>query len=210
LILTRSSLYDRKLAGRDFLSRQSMLMKKIAGYDGVSQCPPDPRPKLSTEERRLVSWWIGTGMTETGKDAAGNLMTRKTRRGAFADTLPPALVVLPAARPTEPVTQIIVGATDPDSGLAAKSLSVKASWPVEGRAANTELADLFKRQGDRWLLKLSKPVSSGELTVSVHDQAGVSSTGQRIGSEPGNRAIVVRTFSVVSPPPKNAVAMPRR
>jgi mono/diheme cytochrome c family protein len=185
---TRKSLYESGLAGENFISADSMLVKRIRGK-GVPICPPAPNQPLTDQERELVSWWVGTGMTETGKAVNGSILNQDSRRGAFGDSLPPGISVIPAKRVIAPVNQLIVGAVDPDSGVG--TISVKASFDVTfmmdddhvvTRTAGDELVGDFKQDGERLILDLTQSVTEGVLTVSVKDVAG-------------NEAKIVRTFS---------------
>ena len=88
-----------------------------------------------------------------------------------------------------PLTRILVGMHDYNTGLDLESLEVVADFAIDGVAAGENLAKKFKAlPGDRWELKLEMPVTDlpkGKLTVSVKDRQG-------------NVTRIERTFSVAA------------
>jgi hypothetical protein len=99
----------------------------------------------------------------------------------------PEALTLPAAGANAPLTRLLVGMHDFDSGLDPDSFSVTADFAVDGVAPGQNLASRFKptAQGVREL-KLAKPIEQlprGTLTVSVKDRQG-------------NLTRIVRSFSV--------------
>ena len=75
-----------------------------------------------------------------------------------------------------PLSRILIGAYDYDSGLDVESLSVIADFEVNGVPSDQNLADRFERKTDwTWELVLDKPLldfPSGRLTVSIKDRQG--------------------------------------
>ena len=88
----------------------------------------------------------------------------------------------------QPVQTIRIGAYDYYSGLDFDSLSVQASFEVNGTSPGTELAPLFQPTGNHiWSVKLSQPLMAlrdGEITVSIRDRQG-------------NLTTITRHFSVL-------------
>jgi hypothetical protein len=75
------------------------------------------------------------------------------------------------------------------SGLDPKSFSIKASVPVNGKSAGSELASFFKETGDHiWTLPLLAPltkVPTATITVSVKDLRGnITKIERRFSVEP--------------------------
>ncbi len=89
-----------------------------------------------------------------------------------------------------PLEAIRVAAFDAYSGLDEASLSVVASFPVDGRAAGEELAPHFRPDGESsWSLELEKPaaVEDGLLVVRVRDRQGNETTVERSFNAAGGR-----------------------
>ena len=112
---------------------------------------------------------INTG--ELDSPAAGAL-------GWFADDQRPALTVS-SPRPNinaGPLTEIRVGVADAYSGINATSLSIKADFPVNGRAVGAELADLATQVAPGvHSIALSPPIDTlpaSHITARVADQQG--------------------------------------
>jgi hypothetical protein len=106
------------------------------------------------------------------------------------DQRPTLTLTHPAAGANPPLSRILIGMHDYNSGLDAKTFSVTADFSVDDVPAGKNLADRFQRLPDhRWELKLATPIASlpkGKLIVSITDAAG-------------NLAHIERTFSVRSP-----------
>ncbi len=141
---------------------------------------------LTEEDRRTLVRWIDLGCPiDLDYDAK-----QPQRRGAgwmLDDQRPTLALTHPRAGRNEPLTRILVGLADHDSGLDLKTFTVKADFEVEGAAAGTNLASRFKLKSPGvWELKLARPlarVAKGTLDVSVKDRQG-------------NLTRIERTFSV--------------
>ncbi|UXI68438.1 TolB family protein [Tahibacter amnicola] len=139
-------------------------------YTGTAMPPPgSPVTPLSEEEKLRFVRWIDLGCPiDTGNAALG----------WFLDDLRPALTVsLP--RPgfnALPVTQLRLGISDANSGIAAGTLSVRASFMVAGRAPGSELADLAAPvDADIRAIALGQPLppmTDAWLRASVRDNQG--------------------------------------
>ncbi|MFN7917484.1 MAG: hypothetical protein U0Q55_19210 [Vicinamibacterales bacterium] len=137
-------------------------------------CPPPGSgvPPLTPDEQLTIARWVDLGVPVTSPIPA------LKGRGWFQDDLRPTLTLSVPAHPDTPtpLKEIRVGAFDYYSGLAPGSLSVKASFPINGKAPGTELGPLFQAGPDSvWSLAVTPPVTVPEratITVSVRDRAG--------------------------------------
>lgn len=143
---------------------------------------PDGRkikvPGLTDEERRLFVRWIDLGCPI---DLAGGT-------GWTVDDQRPTLTLTyPRAGSNEPLTRIVIGMHDYNTGLDMKTFAVTADFAVNGSAAGKDLASQFRITSPGvWELALDRPIeklASGVLTVSVKDRQG-------------NLSRIERTFSV--------------
>ena len=167
-------------------------------YTGTIMPPPaSGAPLLSEHEKMTFARWIDLGCPIDSPDPQLKPM------GIFADDIKPVLTVSAprSGSISGPLSQLRLGLYDNYSGLDRASLSVKANFVVNGKAAGTELAGDFRDTGNAvWTLGLSTPIASlaaGKLSVQVKDLAG-------------NVSAVERTFSVKStspPPPANEIIL---
>jgi hypothetical protein len=120
-----------------------------------------------------IARWVDLGCPIDSAEDDGN-----EGFGWFLDDGKPTLEVsLP--RPggnVAPLSRIVVGVADANSGIAPGSLSIRADVPLGGRAAGAELADLASPAGDGILaIALSPPLPAGTsatLLVEVRDVQG--------------------------------------
>jgi len=154
--------------------------------------------RLTAAERLLFAEWQDSGemAAQYWVTARGMLptvlITPESGMGPYADNVPPTLCL--TFRPD----RTLIGACDPQSGLNVASLSIKSSEPMLGRAANAELADLAKRDGDVWTLP-GEP--NGTITASIRDnQRGLGPDGV-LWSEDGNLTRIVRDVTIAPDPP---------
>lgn len=153
-------------------------------YTGTIMPPPGSGvPPLTDAEKMAFVRWIDLGCPIDEQPG-----TFSSGRGYSLDDLRPTLTV---SRPRPgfnivPLTAVVIGAADANSGLAAGSLSVVASLSLAGRSAGAELADMATQTAEGvYTLSLPRPlrgVSHGKLTVRVRDAQG-------------NETVVERTFS---------------
>jgi len=143
-------------------------------YTGTIMPPPGSGyPPLSENEKMMLARWIDLGAPITSKTPGIH-----TDLGWFADELRPviALSLPPPGRQAVPLQTLRVGLFDYYSGLDRSSLSVRASFPVNGNAPGTELAPLFTESGDHvFTLPLADAITElpwSVLTISVADQSG--------------------------------------
>lgn len=137
-------------------------------------CPPPGSgvPPLSATERMAFARWVDLGAPISSPSPAFK------GRGWFQDDLRPTLTVSQprAGRTTEALSLIRIGAFDYYSDLDPKSFSVKATFSVNGKAPQTELAPLFSESADHvWTLPVTPPLgtlSNASLVVSVKDRQG--------------------------------------
>jgi hypothetical protein len=161
----------------------------VAGtYDG-----PDGRKirvaPLTDEDRRTLVRWIDLGCP-IDLDFDPKQPERRGRGWMLDDQRPTLTLTYPRAGVNEPLTRILVGMYDYDTGLDLDSFRVVADFPIDGVAAQENLAKKFKPKSDGvWELALSTPLAhlpTGKLTVSVKDRQG-------------NTSRIERTFSVGKP-----------
>jgi hypothetical protein len=135
--------------------------------------PPPGSPGLTDDEKMTIARWVDLGCPiNSGQGTSGEKL------GWFLDDVRPTLAVsLPRPRVSaSPLNQILAGIADAYSGVKPGSLSIKADFPVNGRPAGSELADLAQPSGDGILsIPLSPPIvdlPAGKLAVSVADKQG--------------------------------------
>src|SRR5262249_51982352 len=159
---------------------------------------------LSDEDRRTIYRWIDLGCPiDLDYDPA------EPQERGFGwlqdDNRPTLTLTYPRGGANAPLTRILVGMYDYDTGLDMDSFQVVADFPLGGAAAGQNLASRFKEKTPGvWELTLSRPLtqlSGGKLTVSVKDRQG-------------NITRIERSFSVAmlgadQPPPKPAKAPDR-
>jgi hypothetical protein len=136
---------------------------------------------LTAAELLKLAQWIDLGC-QRDLPAAG-----QPGRALQDDSRPTLFLDSPRRKELSPVSVIRFGAHDYYSGLASRS--VKASWPVNGRAAGEEIGDLFTEADSVWTLALSQPFTgTGQLTIVATDTKG-------------NQQKIVRDFTALEPPP---------
>ncbi len=138
-------------------------------YTG-SMCPTPGSgvTPLTEDEKLLFARWVDLG---TPIDQVKDW-------GWFLDELRPTLTMpYPKIGDNDKaLSKIKVGMHDYYSGLDMSSFSVKATFPINGKPAGTELAPFFVKDGDFiWTLNVIPSISSitgGEINVSVKDTKG--------------------------------------
>lgn len=141
---------------------------------------------LTDEDRRTIVRWIDLGCPIDREFDPKNFAKRGF--GWMLDDHRPTLAMTyPRARMNEPLTRLLIGMHDYDSGLDLDSFSVVADFPLDGSPAGENLARKFKALPDsRWELILTQPLTNlarGKVTISIKDRQG-------------NVTRVERTFSV--------------
>jgi hypothetical protein len=161
-------------------------------YTGDMMPPPGSSvPALSIDEKMAFARWIDLGCPiDLDKGGSGE------RYGWFLDDLPPALAVsAPRSGQNDSALSVIrVGVADGNSGVATNTLSITATFSVNGRVPGAQLADLATRIGDGiYAISLTQPITQlnrSQLTVSIEDvQGNVKRVQQRfaIGAAVMNR-----------------------
>ena len=144
-------------------------------------------PPLTVDEKLLFARWIDLGCPiNNGDDGA-------TQYGWFLDEIRPSLAVS-APRPGAngaSLDRIRVGIADAHR-FAAGSLSVRADFVVQGRAAGSELADLAVGAGDGINeIPLGTPLAApytGHVLASVADgQGNITRVDQRFSLSCGGQ-----------------------
>ena len=141
-----------------------------ADLDYFDTLDPAHHTLLSGDEKMTFARWIDLG--------APIDFGTQTWNGWFLDDLRPTLTVSSPRGDSDPVdvTSIRVGMADANTGLALGTFSVRADFPVSGRAPHSELADLFQDLGDGIReLVLAEPLPQRtelKLWVAVEDQQG--------------------------------------
>jgi hypothetical protein len=135
-------------------------------------------------EAKTIGEWIDLGMQRNDERGPQYGMPNRV----FQDDCRPTLFLdSPRRKEASPVSVLRFGAYDYQSGPVARS--VKASWPVNGRAAGDELSDLFTASDSVWTLPLTEAFTgTGQITVVATDTTG-------------NEQRVVRDFVAGNAPP---------
>lgn len=177
--------------------------RSIVGYTGSIMPPPEAvtgtyigpggRPikvaPLSDEDRRTLIRWIDLGCPiDLDYDPAN-----PSERGygwMQDDNRPTLTMASPSPGANAPLTRILLGMHDYDTGLDLKTFQVVADFQVEGAVAGQNLAPKFRNKAQGvWELPLTTPLTElpkGRLTVSVKDRQG-------------NITRIERSFSVTAP-----------
>jgi hypothetical protein len=154
-------------------------------YDGPDGKKIKVAP-LSDEDRRTIVRWIDLG-APIDHDFDPREPQRRGKGWMLDDQRPTLTLTYPQAGANESLTRLVVGMYDYDTGLDMDSFQVIADFPINGVAAEDNLAKRFKARSDGvWELVLSTPLRNlpkGKLTVSVKDRQG-------------NTSRIERTFSV--------------
>jgi hypothetical protein len=148
-------------------------------FVGTRMPPPSSGITLSDEEKMKFVRWIDLGAPVDSLNAS------LRPYGWFNDEEIPVLTLTdpPAYDAPENMTRIMFGAFDNYSGLDRSSLSVKASFPVNARAAGVELKDLFTENDHVWSLNLNAPIArpiDAVITIRVKDVRGNEAKIERV------------------------------
>jgi hypothetical protein len=147
---------------------------------------------LTDEDKRTLARWIDLGCPI---DLDFDPKHPEARGAGWMcdETRPTLTLTYPRAGVNAPLTRILVGMHDYDSGLDLKSFRVVADFEVDGVAAGKDLAARFKPLTPGvWELKLARPIdrlAQGSLEVSVRDRQG-------------NLTRIDRVFSVAAKDPQ--------
>jgi RNA polymerase sigma factor (sigma-70 family) len=163
--------------------------RSFIGYVGTAMPPPEAVAgtyvgpdgqkikvaPLSDEDRRTIVRWIDLGCPiDLDYDPA-----KPQERGfgwMLDDNRPTLTMTYPKPGVNGPLTRILVGMHDYDTGLDMDSFQVVADFALDGVAAGQNLASKFKAKTQGvWELTLAKPLTDlpkGKLTVSVKDKQG--------------------------------------
>ncbi len=161
-----------------------------SGFKGSAMPPPEAVKSgkvapLSDEDRRTIFRWIDLGCP-LDLDFNPKEPTRRGNGWMLDDQRPTLTMTYPQPGANPPLTRILIGVHDYDTGVDPKSFEVKADFSINGRAPDVNLAEDFQSSGAGvWELKLSTPLAgvvNGRITVSVRDRQG-------------NTSQIVRTFS---------------
>jgi hypothetical protein len=133
-------------------------------------------PPLSDEDKLALVRWIDIGCPIDLDYDAKN--PNRRGNGWMLDEGRPTLTVASpkSGENAEPLSAILVGMHDYDTGLNLDSFRVTADFAIDGAPAGENLAGRFNRvPGHRWELKLKTPITTlpgGTLTVSIEDRQG--------------------------------------
>lgn len=157
-----------------------------ADLDYADALVPSHATLLTHEEKLAFVRWIDLGAPVDSRDP------RLAPYGALNDEQPPTLTLAePTARPVGALTRIRFGAFDNTTGLDRASLSVRASFPIDGRPPGSELIDRFSESDHVWTYVLAVPVTppaGATLTVRARDRRG-------------NETVIERRLSPAAPGP---------
>lgn len=131
--------------------------------------PAGGMPSLTMKEKMTVARWIDLGAPLDISVTTGN-----TGKGWLLDDLRPTLTISkPRANlNTNDINEIIFGIADANTGLNLSSLSIKASFAINGQPANTELKSLATSIGlGIYQIQLDQPIPQN--TLERHIQAEI-------------------------------------
>jgi hypothetical protein len=190
-----------QLKGQPVPNVQVNRKRSAIGYVGSAMPPPEAVAgtyvgpdgqkikvaPLSDEDRRTIVRWIDLGCPiDLDYDPA-----KPAERGygwLQDDNRPTLTLTYPKAGANPPLSRILIGMYDYDTGLDANSLNVTADFALDGTPAGANLAAKFQAKGDGiWEMKLAAPLTDltkGKLTIAVKDKQG-------------NLTRIDRSFSVV-------------
>ncbi len=148
------------------------LMPPPAAVEGTYKGPDGKWIKvagLTEEDKRTIVRWIDLGCPI-------DLDSQFEGQGGFRDDTRPTLTLTyPSAGENPPLSRILIGIHDYNSGLDLGSFSVTADFAIDGVPAGENLAAKFEPlTGNRWQWNLSTPVtelSKGTITVAVQDRS---------------------------------------
>jgi hypothetical protein len=163
--------------------------RSVVGYTGSVMPPPEAVAgtylgpdghkvrvaPLSDEDRRTIFRWIDLGCPiDLDYDPA------KPQERGFGwmqdDQRPTLTLTYPRPGANAPLSRILVGMDDYETGLDMDTFRVTADFPLGGAAAGENLAPKFKPRSEGvWELALPRPLTDlprGKLTVSVKDRQG--------------------------------------
>ena len=185
--LLPNTLANRNIADLDYTGSAMPPPNAVAGtYRGADGKAVKVEP-LTDEDRLTIVRWIDLGCP-IDLDPEPAKRGERGRGWMLDDNRPTLTLSYPRAGANEPLTLLLVGMHDYDTGLDMDSFRVVADFPLDGVPAGENLAGRFKpRAAGVWELALSQPLAElprGKLTVSVKDRQG-------------NVSRVERTFSVV-------------
>jgi hypothetical protein len=130
---------------------------------------------LTDEDRRTLVRWIDLGCP-IDLDFDPKHPERRGQGWMLDDQRPTLTLTYPRAGVNNSLTRILVGMHDYNTGLDMDSFRVVADFPIDGVAAEENLAKKFNPKSDGvWELALTTSVAKlrkGKLTVSVKDRQG--------------------------------------
>jgi hypothetical protein len=177
--------------GRAVIGYVGSVMPPPKGVAGTYVGPDGSKVKvapLSAEDRLSLVRWIDLGCP-IDLDYDPKQPEVRGYGWMLDDNRPTLTLTYPKAGTNPPLTRIIVGMHDYDTGLDMKSFQVVADFKLDGNAADENLASNFKEKTPGvWELTLAKrltDLAKGKLTVSVKDRQG-------------NVTRIDRTFSVAT------------
>jgi hypothetical protein len=184
-----------QLKGQPFKPTRENRAHPDVGYTGSIMPPPEAvkagkvKP-LTDEDRLTIVRWIDLGCP-IDLDYDPQHPDARGYGWMLDDTRPTLTLTSPRAGTNPPLTRILVGMHDYNTGLDRDSFRVVADFALDGVPAGENLAPKFKGKTlGVWELALSKPLTElpkGKLTVSVKDRQG-------------NLTRIERTFAVGTPP----------
>jgi len=167
------------------------VMPPPASVEGRYQ-GPDGKPikvaPLSDEDRRTIVRWIDLGCPiDLALNEKSNTSRTARDTGMSDDQRPTLTLTYPGPGANPPLSRILIGMHDYNTGLDISSFRVTADFAVDEISPGRNLASRFQALPDhRWELRLASPIATltkGKLTVSVKDHQG-------------NITRIERTFSV--------------
>jgi mono/diheme cytochrome c family protein len=142
---------------------------------------------LTDEDRLTLVRWIDLGCPIDLSFDAAHPHAAGVNGWTLDDNRPTLTLTYPHGGVNPPLTCLLVGMHDYDSGLDRNSFRVVADFAVDGVAAGQNLAAMFRPKSPGvWEMKLSQPImrlAKGKIELSVKDRQG-------------NVTRIERTFSI--------------
>jgi hypothetical protein len=154
--------------------------KATVGYTGGIMPPPEAVKAgkvapLSDEDRRTIVRWIDLGCP-IDLDFDAEHPDQRGYGWMLDDNRPTLTLSSPKAGANGPLSRILIGMHDYDSGLDLKTFKVTADFAIDGTKEGENLAPRFNAKSDGvWELRLANPMTAlpqGKLNVEVRDRQG--------------------------------------
>ncbi|MFO0864909.1 MAG: hypothetical protein U0744_09695 [Gemmataceae bacterium] len=166
--------HNRRLAHIGYLGEPMPPPSSITGDYVAPNGNKVKVPALTDEEKRTLTRWIDLGCPiDLDADA---VRTQTAGRGWMLDDQRPTLTLTsPQSGAGGPLTRLLVGMHDTETGLDMASFDVVADFAIDGIAAGQNLASKFQAKSSGvWEYRLTTPIAEprGMISVSIKDRQG--------------------------------------